>query len=106
MTPRRSGGLTVTRVNANFDSGMHNEAKCWETKKCSAAQYLNCKAYLEDANCWEISNPRGSRSLLLCLQMGCPVYELFMDEIDHEIEYRLRMMFPFLSSVTGEQPAT
>jgi len=82
---------------------MAEDNKCWETKKCSAAQYLNCKAYTESKRCWEVSNPRGSRSMLLCLQMGCPVYELFMDEIDHEIEYRLRMMFPFLSSVTVEQ---
>lgn len=82
---------------------MANNEKCWEIKKCSAAQYLNCKAYTEGKKCWEISNPRGSRSMLLCLQMGCPVYQMYMDEIDHEIEYRLRMMFPFLSSIGEEQ---
>lgn len=82
---------------------MEEDRKCWEIKKCSAAQYLNCMAYTEIKRCWEVSNPRGSRSMLLCLQMGCPVYELFMNEIDNEIEYRLRMMFPFLSSVTAEQ---
>ncbi|MBU4240377.1 MAG: hypothetical protein KKE79_07610 [Actinobacteria bacterium] len=84
---------------------MIDEKKCWEIKKCSAAQYLNCKAFKEDMKCWEVSNPRGSRSMLLCLQMGCPVYEMFMAEIDHEIEYRLRMMFPFLSSIEEEQKA-
>ena len=82
---------------------MEEDKNCWEIKKCSAAQYLNCKAYTESKKCWEVSNPRGSRSMLLCLEMGCPVYMLFMNEIDHEIEYRLRMMFPFLSSVTAEQ---
>jgi len=81
---------------------MPEGTNCWEIKKCSAAQYLNCKAYLEGKHCWEVSNPRGSRSLLLCLQMGCPVYDLYMDEIDTEIEYRLRLMFPFLTSV--EEP--
>lgn len=78
---------------------------CWEIKKCSAGQYLNCKAYLEQKKCWEISNPRGSRSMMLCLQMGCPVYDEYMDEIDREIEYRLRMMFPFLSTAgDSEEP--
>jgi len=85
---------------------MDDSNKCWEIKKCSATQYLNCKAYQENKNCWEISNPRGSRSMLLCLQMGCPVYEVYMDEFDREIEYRLRLMFPFLSSIgqEGESP--
>ena len=76
---------------------------CWEIKRCSAAQYLNCKAYLEQKDCWEVSNPRGSRSMLLCLQMGCPVYDEYMDDIDREIEYRLRLMFPFLSSIGEEK---
>lgn len=78
---------------------MGDTSKCWEVKKCSAAQYLNCKAYLEDKKCWEISNPRGSRSMMLCLQMGCPVYEEYMEEIDTEIRYRLRLMYPFLASI-------
>lgn len=76
---------------------------CWEIKNCSAAQYLNCKAYLESKRCWEITGPRGSRSMLLCVQMGCPVYDVFMDEIDHEIESRLKLMFPFLSNIAPEQ---
>ena len=76
---------------------------CWEIKKCSAAQYLNCKAYEEGKHCWEVSNPRSSRSLLLCLQMGCPVYAEYMEEIDKEIEYRLKMMFPFLGSIEEEK---
>ena len=81
-----------------------NELKnCWEMKKCSAAQYTNCKAYLEKKQCWEISNPRGCRSMLLCVQMGCTVYDKCMDEMDHEIEYRLRLMFPFLSSIGEEK---
>jgi hypothetical protein len=43
---------------------------------------------------------------MLCLQMGCPVYETYMDEIDREIEYRLRMMFPFLASIEeGTKPS-
>lgn len=75
---------------------------CWEIKKCSAAQYLNCKAYLEGKKCWEITGPRGSRSMLLCVQMGCPVYDTYIDEIDHEIESRLKLMFPFLSNIEGE----
>lgn len=83
---------------------MASGKNCWEIKRCSAAQYLNCKAYSEGKNCWEISNPRGSRSLMLCLQMGCPVYEEHMEEIDREIEARLRMMFPFLGSI-GEPGA-
>lgn len=78
---------------------MAEDKNCWEIKKCSAAQYLSCKAYAEGKRCWEVSNPRGSRSMMLCLQMGCPVYEEHMDEIDREIEYRLRMMFPFLASI-------
>ncbi|MDD5448585.1 MAG: hypothetical protein PHO53_05415 [Actinomycetota bacterium] len=76
---------------------------CWEIKKCSAAQYMNCKAYLEKKNCWEISNPRGSRSMLLCLELGCPVYDTHQEEIDSEIRYRLKMMFPFLSSIEPEE---
>jgi len=96
--------LTLTGITGNL-SDMTDSKNCWDIKKCSAAQYLNCKAYLENKNCWEISNPRGSRSLMLCLQMGCPVYELYMDEIDKEIEYRLRMMFPFLASIEeGSKP--
>ncbi|PKQ28023.1 MAG: hypothetical protein CVT63_04960 [Candidatus Anoxymicrobium japonicum] len=79
---------------------MTDSQNCWEIKKCSAAQYLNCAAYLEKKKCWEISNPRGSRSMLLCLQMGCPVYDRYMNEIDKEIECRLRMMYPFLASAT------
>ncbi len=81
---------------------MAERMNCWEIKKCSAAQYLNCKAYADRKKCWEVSNPRGSRSMMLCLQMGCPVYEEYMDDIDREIEYRLRMMFPFLGSI--EEP--
>lgn len=85
---------------------MTDSVNCWDVKKCSAAQYLNCKAYLETRKCWEISNPRGSRSMMLCLQMGCPVYELNMEDIDKEIEYRLRMMYPFLGSIEEEaEPA-
>jgi len=96
--------LTLTGITGNL-SDMTDSKNCWDIKKCSAAQYLKCKAYLENKNCWEISNPRGSRSLMLCLQMGCPVYELYMDEIDKEIEYRLRMMFPFLASIEeGSKP--
>ena len=82
---------------------MQDSKNCWEIKKCSAAQYLNCKAYIEQKHCWEISNPRGSRSMMLCMQMGCPVYDEFMTQIDHEIEYRLKLMFPFLSSIEEEQ---
>jgi hypothetical protein len=82
---------------------MTDSKNCWEIKKCSASQYMNCKAYTEQKKCWEISNPRGSRSMLLCLQMGCPVYEEYMDEIDREIEYRLRMMFPFLGSIEEDE---
>lgn len=85
---------------------MDDKGNCWEIKKCSAVQYLNCKAYEEKKHCWEISNPRGCRSLTLCLQMGCPVYDVYMDEIDHEIEYRLRLMFPFLSSIEEESKAS
>lgn len=81
---------------------MIEKKECWEVKKCSAAQYLNCKAYLEKKKCWEISNPRGSRSMMLCVQMGCPFYEQHMEEIDMEIEYRLKLMFPFLSSIDEE----
>jgi hypothetical protein len=92
--------LTGLYTNANL-SVMTDSKNCWDIKKCSAAQYLNCKAYLENKKCWEVSNPRGSRSMMLCLQMGCPVYELYMDDIDKEIEYRLRMMFPFLASIDG-----
>jgi hypothetical protein len=91
----------VLRINASFNH-MTDSENCWDIKKCSAAQYLNCTAYLEKKRCWEVSNPRGSRSLLLCLQMGCPVYDLHMDDIDKEIEYRLRMMFPFLASIDEE----
>ncbi len=36
---------------------------------------------------------------MLCLQMGCPVYDEYMDEIDSEIGDRLKMMFPFLGSI-------
>jgi hypothetical protein len=78
---------------------MTNGENCWEIRKCAAAQYLNCKAYAESKKCWEISNPRGSRSMILCVQMGCPVYDLYMEQIDEEISYRLRMMFPFLTSI-------
>jgi len=78
---------------------MTGSENCWDVKKCSAAQYLNCVSYLENKNCWDVSNPRGSRSMMLCLQMGCPVYDLHMEEIDREIENRLRMMFPFLASI-------
>jgi len=78
--------------------------KCWEIKRCSAAQYLNCKAYAERKNCWEISGPRGSRSMLLCVQMGCPVYDARMEEIDREIESRLKLMFPFLSTIAPGGP--
>jgi hypothetical protein len=94
--------LTLTITSVKLIS-MTDSRNCWDIKKCSAAQYLNCKAYLENKKCWEISNPRGSRSMMLCLQMGCPVYEIYMEEIDKEIEYRLRMMFPFLASI-GEEP--
>lgn len=82
---------------------MTDGKNCWEIKRCSAAQYLNCKAYAGKKRCWEVSNPRGSRSLLLCLQMGCPVYEEYMEEIDREIGYRLKMMFPFLGSIEEEK---
>ena len=81
-----------------------SNSNCWEIKKCSAAQYLNCKAYLEGKRCWEVSNPRGSRSMLLCVQMGCPVYDIYTEEIDREIQYRLKLMYPFLSSFEGESP--
>ena len=92
-----------------FDNWVHSgramsdSQNCWEIKKCSAALYLNCKAYLEQKHCWDISNPRCSRSMLLCIQMGCPVYDNFMDAIDNEVEYRLKLMFPFLSSIGAEQ---
>jgi hypothetical protein len=78
---------------------MTDGKNCWEIKKCTAAQYLNCKAYAEGKKCWEVSNPRGSRSMILCVQMGCAVYDEYMDEIDEEIAYRLKMMFPFLTSI-------
>lgn len=84
---------------------MSENKNCWEIKKCSAAQYLNCKAFSERKRCWEVSNPRGSRSLMLCLQMGCPVYDEHAEEIDREIEYRLRMMFPFLGSFEDPEGA-
>lgn len=90
----------VTNANLIFMTDQNN---CWEIKKCSAAQYLNCKAYAEKKHCWEVSDPRGSRSLLLCLQLGCPVYDLYMEEIDKEIESRLKMMFPFLGSIDEEK---
>ena len=90
----------VTNANLIFMTDQNN---CWEIKKCSAAQYLNCKAYAEKKRCWEVSDPRGSRSLLLCLQLGCPVYDLYMEEIDKEIESRLKMMFPFLGSIDEEK---
>jgi hypothetical protein len=41
--------------------------------------------------------------MLLCLQLGCPVYDIHMEEIDSEIGYRLRLMFPFLSSIEMEE---
>jgi len=82
---------------------MDERQNCWDIKKCSAAQYLNCKAYQEHKHCWEVPDPRGSRSLILCMQMGCPVYDIYMEEIDHEIEHRLRLMYPFLSSIEEEQ---
>lgn len=82
---------------------MDDQKDCWEIKNCSATLYMNCKAYQEKKKCWEISNPRGSRSMLLCLQMGCPFYDMHMEEIDREIEYRLRLMFPFLSSIKQEE---
>ncbi len=72
---------------------------CWQIKKCSAVQYLNCRAYLEKKKCWEISNPRCTRSLLLCLELGCPVYDEYVAEIDHEIRDRLALMFPFIASL-------
>lgn len=82
---------------------MAENNNCWEIKKCSAAQYMNCSAYQSGEHCWDISNPRGSRSLLLCVQMGCPVYDTYMEEIDKEIEYRLKLMFPFLSSIEEQE---
>ena len=90
MTPGNSRASLIS---------MTGSENCWDVKKCSAAQYLNCVSYLENKNCWDVSNPRGSRSMMLCLQMGCPVYDLHMEEIDREIENRLRMMFPFLASI-------
>jgi hypothetical protein len=42
--------------------------------------------------------------MILCVQMGCPVYDEYMDEIDEEISYRLRMMFPFLTSIEQAEP--
>ena len=83
---------------------MTDDKNCWEIRKCAASQYLNCKAYTEGKKCWEISNPRGSRSMILCVQMGCPVYDEYMDQIDDEITYRLRMMFPFLTSIEEAEP--
>jgi len=85
---------------------MSDKSNCWEIKRCSAGQYHNCRAYQEKKHCWEISNPRGSRSLLLCLQLGCPVYEKYMEEIDSEITYRLTLMFPFLSTIEETETST
>lgn len=82
---------------------MSDAKNCWEIKRCSAAQYLNCKAYSERKSCWEVSNPRGSRSMMLCLQMGCPVYDEHMEQIDLEIANRLKMMFPFLGSIEDQE---
>jgi hypothetical protein len=83
---------------------MTDGKNCWEIRNCAAAQYLNCKAYAEGKKCWEVSNPRGSRSMILCVQMGCPVYDEYMEQIDEEIAYRLRMMFPFLTSIDETKP--
>lgn len=73
--------------------------ECWDLKKCPAGQYLNCSAFLEKKRCWEVANPRCSRSLLMCLQLGCPVYEVYTEEIDREIRNRLKMMYPLLENL-------
>ncbi len=81
---------------------MESNLNCWEIKRCAASQYLNCKAFSDMKHCWEVSNPRCSRSLLLCVQVGCPVYDCYMVDIDNEIKSRLKLMFPLLSSIEDD----
>lgn len=40
--------------------------------------------------------------MMLCVQLGCPFYDLHMEEIDTEIKYRLKLMYPFLSNLEDD----
>ncbi|MEW6607238.1 MAG: hypothetical protein AB1414_07245 [bacterium] len=49
--------------------------RCYEIRGCPASHYLNCQAYQQGSNCWEILNvpccKRNDKDR--CLQ--CPIYQ-------------------------------
>jgi hypothetical protein len=62
--------------------------RCAKIKGCPASQYLSCRAYAESLDCWQISSPRCSADLRICIQYGCPVYERFKAEIENTLKER------------------
>ncbi len=63
-------------------------SRCQELRGCPASQYLNCEAYREGLRCFEVAQPRCTRDLLLCMQLGCPAYDHWAPEIDSEMKRR------------------
>lgn len=57
-------------------------AFCWETKKCSLSQRLNCSAYLARKNCWEVNDRPCTLDITLCIEFACPVYLLNQERIE------------------------
>lgn len=55
-------------------SDMANVCSDYTVKGCPASYYLNCPAYLSDANCWEVTQRPccDKRSKTACSY--CPVY--------------------------------
>lgn len=63
-------------------------SRCYELRGCPASQYLYCEAYTSGLRCYQVPNPRCTKDLLFCMQMGCPAYDAWSSDIDAEMRSR------------------
>lgn len=61
---------------------------CQKIKACPASQYLFCEAFKMGLECWQVSEPRCSSEMRLCMQYGCPVYDRYTTEIEQALKDR------------------
>ncbi len=58
--------------------------KCFELKGCPVSHYMNCPAFKEGVNCWEISKGCLCHNYPDC--NVCPLYEKHLNDLKAEEE--------------------
>ncbi len=79
-------------------------AFCWEIKKCPASQYMNCSAYKNRKNCWEVNDRPCTRDITLCIEFACPVYLLNQEKIERAYYERVVPILEVGEEITGSNP--